>query len=118
MSNVTNEIVYQSVALGEDQQQIQEDTTRRHHESGSSSGRCCPSSGEGDLSERMVHFIFLLLGVGILIPWNAFVSAAPYFTSRLCQSGHDVINFEQWFGLVSNLSAVVSLGLTILVQCE
>ncbi|OEU06269.1 hypothetical protein FRACYDRAFT_255386 [Fragilariopsis cylindrus CCMP1102] len=69
------------------------------------------------LSDGVIRAIFLLLGVGILIPWNAFVSAKPYFTARLCQaSGQDIVNFEQWFGLVWNTSSVFSLGLLIFGQ--
>jgi hypothetical protein len=64
-------------------------------------------------------FHFLVFQVGILIPWNAFVSAKPYFTARLCQaSGQDIVNFEQWFGLIWNTSSVFSLGLLIFGQCE
>ena len=79
---------------------------------------CCHSSSCFVLSDGIIRAIFLLLGVGILIPWNAFVSAEQYFASRLCESGHDVINFEQWFGLVWNLSSVVSLGLIIVGQSK
>lgn len=76
------------------------------------------SSSSFVLSDRIVRAIFLLLGVGILIPWNAFVSAKPYFAARLCQGEgqKDIINFEQWFGLVWNLSSVLSLGLIIVGQ--
>jgi hypothetical protein len=80
--------------------------------------KCCPCGSGLRLSDRVIRAIFLLLGVGILIPWNAFVSAKPYFTARLCQSGHDIVNFEQWFGLAWNFSSVVSLGLIIVGQCK
>ena len=85
---------------------------------GSKSCCCCPTASGFRLSERVIHAIFLLLGVGILIPWNAFVSATPYFASRLCKSGRDIVNFEQWFGLVWNVSSVISLGLIIVGQCK
>lgn len=65
------------------------------------------------LSPVLIRAIFLLLGVGILIPWNAFVSAKPYFQARLCQDGEDLVDFELWFGLVWNSSSVCSLGLII-----
>lgn len=70
------------------------------------------------MSDSVVRVIFLLLGVGILIPWNAFVSAKPYFATRLCDENthDDVVNFEQYFGLVWNVSSVVSLGLVLLGQ--
>ena len=47
----------------------------------------CPSSSDHRLSDSMIRGIFLLLGVGILIPWNAFVSAKSYYTARSCQEG-------------------------------
>jgi len=106
MSNnlcVTNETNHPPVTLGEERQ--------GHHR-----WHCCHSSPCSVMSDRLIRAIFLLLGVGILIPWNAFVSAKPYLTSRLCQSGSSVINFEEWFGLVWNSSSVFSLGLIIFGQ--
>jgi len=45
------------------------------------------------------------------------VSAAPYFSARLCGEGHhDIVNFEKWFGLVWNSCSVISLGLIIFGQ--
>jgi len=102
----TNETNYPPVH-GEEEQQRSQGQRRRS---------CCPSGSAFELSDRVIRAIFLLLGVGILIPWNAFVSAKPYFTSRLCQSGRDIVNFEQWFGLIWNSSSVLSLGLIIVGQ--
>jgi len=33
---------------------------------------------------RSATAVFLLLGIGSLLPWNAFISSEPYFESRLC----------------------------------
>mmetsp|Transcript_31226 Transcript_31226/g.33541 ORF Transcript_31226/g.33541 Transcript_31226/m.33541 type:complete len:688 (-) Transcript_31226:205-2268(-) len=129
--NITNATNYPPAAplVGEEQQRGSASQRRRR----SYNSCCCPtssgSSGDDDgllqLSDGMVRAIFLLLGIGILIPWNAFVNAKPYFTARLCQrqsqsSGHqaqhDIVNFEQWFGLVWNVSSVLSLGLIIASQ--
>jgi hypothetical protein len=75
------------------------------------------TNGSPQLSESVVKAIFLLLGVGILIPWNAFVSAKPYFQARLCSDeGNVIIDFELWFGFIWNLSSVLSLGLIIATQ--
>ena len=72
---------------------------------------------DGILNQNCIlRSIFLLLGVGSLIPWNAFVSAKPYFQSRLCDANTSesiAPNFELWFGLIWNLASVVSLGLWI-----
>mmetsp|Transcript_12484 Transcript_12484/g.31432 ORF Transcript_12484/g.31432 Transcript_12484/m.31432 type:complete len:595 (+) Transcript_12484:51-1835(+) len=100
ITNIMNDTNYPLAPPGEEQRR----------------SRCCPSGSGFRLSDRMIRAIFLLLGVGILIPWNAFVSATPYFASRLCQSGHDNMKFEQWFGLAWNLSSVISLGLIIVGQ--
>jgi len=66
------------------------------------------------ISPIWIRGTFLLLGVGILIPWNAFVSAKPYFQARLCQNSKVIVDFELWFGLVWNMSSVFSLGFIIL----
>lgn len=70
-------------------------------------------------SERFVKGIFGLLGIGILLPWNAFISAKPYFQARLCSGGSAFSgNVELWFGLIYNLSSVLSLTFTILLQWQ
>lgn len=72
------------------------------------------SSNRSPLSPWFVRAIFLLLGVGTLIPWNAYVSAKPYFLARFCQdNGHVLLDFELWFGIIWNVSSVLSLGLII-----
>jgi hypothetical protein len=53
--------------------------------------------------------VFCLLGIGLLVPWNAFVSAAPYFVLRTCRN--DAV---LWFGFVYNLSSVASLACRII----
>lgn len=65
------------------------------------------------ISPVLIRAIFLLLGVGILIPWNAFVSAKPYFQARLCQDNTVIVDFEMWFGFVWNSSSVLALGFII-----
>ena len=79
--------------------------------SNSSIGSRDEGSSTHQLSGSIVRVIFLLLGVGILMPWNAFVSAKPYFQSRLCSDdGQVIVDFELWFGLIWNLSSVLSLA--------
>ena len=75
------------------------------------------------ISERFIKTIFLLLGVGILLPWNAFISAKHYFVSRLCDVKEGVDNYhdvrqeiEMWFSIVYNGAGVLSLVVVILVQ--
>ena len=65
------------------------------------------------MSDRMIHAIFLWLGIGVLVPWNAFISSVQYFQARICPTGFD--NFESWVGLLFNLSSVTSLVVLIVV---
>jgi hypothetical protein len=58
----------------------------------------------------LVSNIFVLLGIGTLLPWNAFISAEPYFESRLCTSS----NFMLWFGFIYNGMGVLSLAIMII----
>ena len=74
-------------------------------------------------SESFIKTIFLLLGIGILLPWNAFISAKQYFVSRLCDLKDDGDNYhdirqeiEMWFSVVYNAAGVLSLVVVILVQ--
>ncbi len=59
--------------------------------------------------EKFVPFVFGLLGIGLLLPWNAFISAKGYFESRL--ETHD--NFMLWFGFVYNGLGTLSLALML-----
>ena len=61
-----------------------------------------------------MKFIFMLLGVGVLVPWNAFISAVPYFQSRICSIPGASEHFELWLGLTFNFCSVLSLGLLLL----
>jgi hypothetical protein len=64
----------------------------------------------------LLQGVFCLLGVGILMPWNAFISAKQYFESRQC--GRVVVDksIESTFAVVYNLAAVLCLGFIIAVQ--
>jgi hypothetical protein len=72
---------------------------------------CSPST------RIIIPAIFLLLGVGILMPWNAFISAKGYFQSRVCSETGEPANasIESWFAMIYNGSSVISLGLLILL---
>ena len=72
----------------------------------------CPDSDDenGDAnppleSTSLVSAIFCLLGVGTLLPWNAFISSEPYFHARLCSlfgdggGGGGGGGIELYFGL-------------------
>mmetsp|Transcript_1392 Transcript_1392/g.2531 ORF Transcript_1392/g.2531 Transcript_1392/m.2531 type:complete len:569 (-) Transcript_1392:73-1779(-) len=71
---------------------------------------------------KLVKFIFLLLGIGFLLPWNAFVSASAYFETRTLTTDENKSNkkkknnFMLWFSLLYNLSGVLSLALMLIWQ--
>ena len=75
----------------------------------------------------IVKCVFTLLGIGFLLPWNAFISASEYFETRIqaCTSGSvyeenkdggSGNDFMLWFGLVYNISGVVSLAGMLISQ--
>lgn len=66
----------------------------------------------------LLRSIFLLLGVGVLVPWNAFISAKGYFQSRFCDPNDpdNTSTMESTFVFVYTLSSVLSLGMILLGQ--
>jgi hypothetical protein len=82
-------------------------------------GQDWPSSSSRQTQRRfLLQSIFFLLGVGILMPWNAFISAKQYFESRQCNSHSHVTekNIESTFAVVNNLASVLCLGFIIAAQ--
>jgi hypothetical protein len=55
--------------------------------------------------------VFCLLGIGVLVPWNAFISAKDYFQARFCMA-----HMESTFVVLFTLSSVVSMGIILLTQ--
>lgn len=55
--------------------------------------------------------IFCLLGVGMLVPWNAFISAKDYFQARFCMA-----HMESTFVVVYTLSSAVAMGVILAGQ--
>mmetsp|Transcript_40055 Transcript_40055/g.96712 ORF Transcript_40055/g.96712 Transcript_40055/m.96712 type:complete len:708 (+) Transcript_40055:301-2424(+) len=71
------------------------------------------------VSEGFIEIVFLFLGIGVLLPWNAFISAKHYFTQRLCDedTGRPVIeSIEGYFSIIYNGASVLSLAVVILIQ--
>ncbi|XP_033030016.1 equilibrative nucleoside transporter 2 [Lacerta agilis] len=91
-------------------------------------------------SFHCVGIIFFLLGLGTLLPWNFFITAIPYFQSRLivgnCSAGKeedgnwtglglepsshcsDDFNFSNWLALLSQLPLLLfTLLNSLLYQC-
>ncbi|XP_069501011.1 equilibrative nucleoside transporter 2 isoform X2 [Ambystoma mexicanum] len=94
---------------------------------------------------HMVGAIFFMLGLGTLLPWNFFITAIPYFLTRLSNSNNDVdavgnatmlqeggtggnastshvvldeFNFSNWMTLLSQLPLLLfTLLNSFLYQC-
>jgi len=67
--------------------------------------------------EVALRAIFFWLGVGNLVPWNAFISAKDYFQNRICvpNSNNEGSSnmMESTFVFVYTLSMVVALGVAV-----
>ena len=66
----------------------------------------------------LVSAIFCLLGVGTLLPWNAFISSEPYFHARLCSLFGDGGGIELLFGLCFNVCGFLSLIVVIVTALK
>jgi equilibrative nucleoside transporter 1/2/3 len=64
---------------------------------------------------NMAYYIFFLLGIGSLLPWNAFITASAYYRNRFCGTDY-VLNFEAWFSVAYSLSSEVSLVFVVLYR--
>jgi len=93
---------------------LEGDTTSSTGTSLAADATTMPSMAESSYDRYVVSAIFCLLGVGLLLPWNAFISAEPYFHSRLCSSSSSGGDgggngIELYFGLVFNACGFLSL---------
>jgi hypothetical protein len=69
------------------------------------------------VSEGFIEIVFFLLGIGILLPWNAYISAKQYFVSRICEQDPILArHIELWFSILYSGASVLSLAVVILVQ--
>ncbi|XP_028839326.1 equilibrative nucleoside transporter 2 [Denticeps clupeoides] len=72
-----------------------------------------------------VAVIFFILGLGTLLPWNFFITASPYFQSRLntntsgnSSTTSDPYNFDCWMTLLAQIPLLLfTLLNTLLYQC-
>lgn len=71
--------------------------------------------GEQKRRRYLLQTIFLVLGIGILVPWNAFISAKRYFYARLCGETIDD-QIESIFSVLYNVASVGCLSIMLLVQ--
>ncbi|XP_066282833.1 equilibrative nucleoside transporter 1-like [Branchiostoma lanceolatum] len=61
-----------------------------------------------------VYIIFFMLGLGMLLPWNIFITANMYFRNRFAKSSYED-TFENYFSVASMVPNVVFQLLNIFV---
>lgn len=57
---------------------------------------------------NIIYIIFFLQGVGVLFPWNAFITVTQYFASRLQGSRYEA-TFENFFTFGFQVSNILCL---------
>lgn len=62
--------------------------------------------------DRIAYFIFFCLGIGSLLPWNAFITAATYYSTRFCNESFEN-SFESFFSMFYTASQPLGLLFTI-----
>lgn len=62
--------------------------------------------------ELLAYIIFFCLGVGSLLPWNAFITAASYYQRRFCNEAFEN-SFESYFSMFYTASQPLGLLFTI-----
>lgn len=68
---------------------------------------------ESSIKESMIAYLILfILGLGNLLPWNAFIIAEPYYIVRFCGTPF-VSSFEVFYGLSYNLSQCFGLMVSL-----
>ncbi|GMI00666.1 hypothetical protein TrST_g8808 [Triparma strigata] len=58
--------------------------------------------------QHLIYPIFFMLGVGSLFPWNCFINATAYFSTRFC-GGSRADDYLAFFSVVFNFTEVVAL---------
>lgn len=67
----------------------------------------------------LVYFIFVLLGIATLLPWNVFVTETEFYDVRLHIPPYPEFvasNFLSVFGLIFNTSSLLALGILLGIQ--
>jgi MFS family permease len=73
-----------------------------------SSSAAAPNTGQ-----TLTWVIFFLLGLGNLLPWNAFITASAYYKKRFCGAAFED-TFESFFSMFYTVSQPIGLILTLL----
>lgn len=65
-----------------------------------------------------VYFIFFLMGIGSLLPWNFFITAKHYWLYKLSNNTHHSSNGEQRSDLSVSKGVLNTTALCLLCMCE
>ncbi|EDO37568.1 predicted protein [Nematostella vectensis] len=65
---------------------------------------------------KLVYWIMLLQGIGTLLPWNMFITAHMYFTSKLKNEKEFVHSFENYFSVAAMVPNVIMFFLNTLFK--
>lgn len=71
--------------------------------------------GAPEDKNKLAYSIFFLLGIGSLLPWNAFITASAYYRSRFCGTPF-FYSFESYFSVAYSLSSEISLVFVVLLR--
>ncbi|RWS02536.1 equilibrative nucleoside transporter 3-like isoform X2, partial [Dinothrombium tinctorium] len=70
----------------------------------------------------IVYFIFVLHGVGTLMPWNMFINAESYFSEyklNVTEASQEYSkNFLSYFGIAAQLPNIIFNGLNLFIQTK
>jgi len=62
---------------------------------------------------NMIYIIFFIQGIGMLLPWNFFITAKSYFTYKFTENDGIKDKFENSFALAAMIPGVLSLFLNV-----
>lgn len=71
-----------------------------------------PHNDNGLKGQLTAFIIFFVLGVGNLLPWNAFITASTYYKNRFCGTAFEN-SFESFFSMFYTVSQPIGLLATI-----
>jgi len=66
-------------------------------------------------SSYFAYAIIFYQGLGNLLPWNAFITAAAYFATRFCGTAYSS-NYENYLSISFTLTQTIGLALSVLYQ--
>ena len=62
---------------------------------------------------HVIYIIFFIQGIGMLLPWNFFITAKSYFSYKFTENASLQDRFENAFALAAMIPGVLSLGFNI-----